>query len=176
MRILVAAVAVSLISSMALAAEPPTRPTELKQLDRLVGNWKMAEFVSKKAVWTPEEIQTSGDVATTKWIMDGWFLEDRKTPAGGAEHLGLWHFDQAEKAYHYTMFLAPGGGRLDITIHWDEKDQAFKGVGSLPNGVTLRTVTRFPDKNTKEWTAVATDAAGVVYQDMKAKEVRTDAK
>ena len=176
MRILVAAVAACLISSIALAAEPPARPAELKELDRLAGTWKVLEFVSKKAVWTPAEVQASGDVATTKWIMDGWFLEDRKTPAGGAEHLGIWHFDRAEKAYHYTMFHAPGGGRLDITIHWDEKAQVFNGVCSMPNGVTMRTTTRFPDKNTKEWTAVATDAAGVVYQDMRAKEVRTDGK
>lgn len=176
MRVLVASVAACLFSSLALAAEPPVRPAELKELDRLVGTWKMAEFVSKKSVWTPEEVRSSGNVATTKWIMNDWFLEDRTASAGGAEHLGIWHFDRSENAYHYTMFLAPGGGRMDLTLHWDEKAQAFKGVGSLPNGVTMRTETRFPDKDTKEWTAVATDAAGVVYQDMKAKEVRTAAK
>lgn len=175
LRILMAAVAVNLISSHAFGADPTARPVELKVLDRLVGTWKVSEFVSKKAEWTPEEVRASGDVATTKWIQEGWFLEDRKTPANGSGHLGIWHFDQAEKAYHYTMFQAPGGNRMDLTVHWDEKAQAFKGESQMPNGVTMRTTTRFPDKNTKAWTAVATDAAGKVYLDMACKEARTDA-
>jgi uncharacterized protein (TIGR03067 family) len=166
-----AAVLISLSSSLAICAEPPARPAKLKEL---VGTWKVAEFVSKKAEWTPQEVRGSGDVATTKWILDGWFLEERKVPANGTEHLGIWHYDQVEKAFHYTMFQAPGGGRMDITIHWDDKTNVFNGEGQLPNGVTMRTATRFPDKNTKEWIAVAVDAAGKVYLDMSAKEVRAD--
>lgn len=175
-HILVAAHAATLIPYFALCAEPPARPAELKNLERLVGTWKVAEFVSKKAEWTPEEIRTSGDVATTKWIMDGWFLEDRKVPAKGTEHLGVWHYDQSEKAFHYTMFQAPGGNRTDFTFQWDSRTETFHGKASLPGGVTIRTITRFPDKNTKAWQAIATDGAGKVYFDMVAKEVRTDAK
>src|SRR5437016_1494342 len=96
LRILMAAIAVNLISSHALSAEPPARPSELKELDRLVGTWKVAEFISKKAEWNPEEVHANGDVATTKWIMDRRFLEDRKLPANGSEHLGIWHYDQTE--------------------------------------------------------------------------------
>jgi hypothetical protein len=179
MPIRVALLSVLLIclrSNEARSAEPPARPAELKELERLAGTWKVAEFVAKKAEWTAEEIRSSGDVATTKWIMDGWFLEDRKAPANGSEHLGIWHYDEAEKVYHYTMFQAPGGVRLDLTVRWDEKNQVFNGQGAMPNGVTMRTTTRFADKNTKVWTAVATDATGKVYLDISAKGVRMDAK
>ena len=174
LQILVSLLVISLTSRFALCAEPPARPAELKELDRLVGTWKVAEFVAKKAEWTPEEVRGSGDVATTKWIMDGWFLEDRKTPANGAEHLGIWHYDQGEKAFHYTMFQVPGGNRADVTVHWNEKTKAFEGTAPHPNGVTMRTSTRFPNKDTKEWTAIATDAAGKVYLDLTCKEVRAD--
>lgn len=176
LRIIVTALLLVLVSSIARSADPPTQTAELKVLDRFVGTWKVAEFTTKKAEWTPEEVQSSGDVATTKWIMDGWFLEDRKVPANGSEHLGIWHYDQAAKAYHYTMFQVPGGNRMDLILNWDDKAQEFKGTASMPNGVTMRTVNRFPDKNTKEWTAIATDAAGKVYLDMKAKEVRVGVK
>lgn len=176
LRILTLVFMVSLVSRIAIGAEPPAPPAELKVLEPLVGTWKVAEFVSKKAEWTPEEVRGSGDVATTKWIMEGWFLEERKVPANGSDHLGIWHYDQGERAYHYTMFQAPGGNRTDITIRWDEKTQVFTGSASLPNGITMRTTTRFVDKDTKKWTAIATDAAGKVYLDMAAKEVRVPAK
>jgi hypothetical protein len=172
--ILAAAFAVCLTSSFALGAEPPAPPPELKLLDPYVGTWKVAEFVGKKAEWTPEEIHTSGDTATTKWIMNGWYLEDRKAPGQGAEHLGIWHYDQEQKAFHYTMFQAPGGYRADFTVRWNEKTKSFNGTANYPNGVTLRTSGRFPDRDTKEWTAIATDAAGKVYLDMKCKEVRVE--
>lgn len=160
------------LSSVAIAAEPLTPPAELKQLDPFVGTWKVTEFVSKKAEWTPEEVHGKGDVATTKWIMDGWFLEDRKVPAHGSEHLGVWHYDQGDKAFHYTMFQSPGGRRTDITIHWNDEARAFVGTVAMPNGITMRTINRFPTKDTKEWQAKATDAAGKVYLDMTCKEIR----
>ena len=72
------------------------------------------------------------------------------------------------------MFQVPGGGRTDITVTWDDKAQVFNGKGSMPNGLTMRTATRFPDKNTKAWTAVVTDAAGKVYLDLSCKEVRVE--
>jgi hypothetical protein len=164
-----------LASSFARCAEPPAPPPELKKLEPYVGTWKVAEFVSKKAEWTPEEVRTSGAVATTKWIMNGWYLEDRNAPGQAAEHLSIWRYDQAEKAYHYTMFQAPGGIHLDFTIRWNEKAQTFDGTAEYPNGVTMRTSGRFPNKDTKEWTAIATDSAGKVYLDMKCKEVRVEA-
>ncbi len=173
-QFLVSLFVTNLTLGVAICADPPARPTELKELDRLVGTWKVAEFVAKKAEWTPEEVRTSGDVATTKWIMDGWFLEDRKSPANGSDHLGIWHYDQGEKAFHYTMFQVPGGNRADFTIHWNAKTQAFEGTAPHPNGVTMRTTSRFPNKDTKEWSAIATDAAGKVYLDIRCKEVRAD--
>lgn len=175
-KILVVAVAFGVVASLARCAEPPAPPAELKVLQPLVGTWKVAEFVSKKAEWTPEEIRTSGDVATTKWVMGGWFLEDRKVPANGTDHLGIWHYDASERVYHYTMFQSPGGNRTDLTIRWDERAKSFTGTASLPNGVTMRTTTRLIDPDTKAWTAIATDAAGKVYLDMAAKEVRVQAK
>lgn len=159
-------------SIIVIAADPPPPPAELKHLEPFVGTWKVAEFVGKKAEWTPEEVRGQGDVATTKWIMNGAFLEDRKVPANGSEHLGIWHYDQGEKSFHYTMFQSPGGSRLDLTMQWNEKTKAFEGTAAMPNGVTMRTSTRFPNKDTKEWQAKATDAAGKVYLDMTCKEVR----
>ena len=172
--ILAAAFAVSLTSSLAICAEPPARPAELKELDRFVGTWKVAELVSKKAEWTPEEVRASGNLSTFKWIMDGWFMEERAIPANGADHLGIWHYDQADKNYRCAMFQVPGGNRMDFTHRWDAKAQVFNGTCAMPNGVTMRSTIRFPDKNTKEWHAIATDAAGKVYLDMTCKEVRAE--
>jgi hypothetical protein len=174
MRLFIAVTAflLSLVPGFARSAEAPQPPAELKALEPFVGTWKVAEFVSKKAEWEPKEVRTSGDVATTKWIMNGWYLEDRKAPGQGTEHLGIWNYDPTEKAFNYTMFQAPGGYRAGFTIRWNEKTQTFDGTAQYPNGVTMKTSDRFPNKDTKEWTAVATDAAGKVYLDMKCKEVR----
>ncbi len=175
MRLLIpaAVVAFSLCSSIARCAEPPALPPELKLLDPYVGTWTVAEFVSKKAEWTPEEVRTSGETATTKWIMNGWYLEERNAPGQGTEHLGIWNYDRAQKAFQFTMYQ-PGGFRADFTLHWNEKTKSFEGTAPYPNGVTMRTTGRFPNKDTKEWTAIATDAAGKVYLDMKCKEIRVE--
>ncbi|MDX1965445.1 MAG: hypothetical protein SFX18_20030 [Pirellulales bacterium] len=163
------------LANLVLAAEPPKLPAQLQALEPLVGTWKVESFVSKKAEWSPAEVRSQGDVATTRWIMDGWFLEDRKAPGSGSEHLGIWHYDQSEQAFHYTMFQSPGGNRTDITIHWNDKSQAFEGVATMPQGVSMRTITRFPDKDTKEWRVLATDAAGKVYLDISCQEKRVPA-
>lgn len=171
--VLITIVLVTNVLPLHAAPENPAPPPEMKELNRLAGSWKVVEIVGKKAEWTPEEVRTKGGSTTmTKWIFDGHFLEDRKTHStDGNMHLGIWSYDAQEKAYHYTMFQT-AHGRTDFTIRWDEKKEALIGTAPMPGGVTMRTTMRFPDADTKDWHAVATDAAGKVYLDMHAVEKR----
>ncbi len=173
-RVILLSLLLVVLSHAAPAAEPPTPPAELKRLEPFVGTWKVEKFVSKQAEWTPVEVQSAGEIATTRWIMDGWFIEDRKAPGAppGPDHLGIWHYEPAEKVYHYTMFQTPGGNRTDLAVRWNDKTAAFEGTASLPNGITMRTISRFPNKDSKEWQAKATDAAGKIYLDITCTEIR----
>ena len=164
----------SLTAFAPLRAEPTAPPvaTEMKELDRVVGTWTQTELVLKQAEWTPKEIRVSGDVAAAKPIMGGRYIEDLKIRAAdGSEHIGLRSFDEAAKVYHYSFF-GSAGNRLEFTFRWDAAAQSFIGTAPMPNGVTMHGTIRFPDKDTKEWHAVATDPSGKVYLDLSSKEVR----
>ena len=172
--ILTLAFIISLITGSPLCAEPAAPPLapELKELDRVVGTWEQKELTLKQAEWTPKEIRVSGNVAAAKPIMGGRYIEDLNIRAAdGSEHIGLWSYDEAAKVYHFSYFPSDGN-RLEFTFRWDAATQSFIGTAPMPNGVTMRSTIRFPDKDTKEWHAVATDASGKVYLHMSSKEVR----
>ena len=178
LRILALTLVISLFANSPLRAEPaaPPLPPELKELDRVVGTWEQKELILKRAEWTPKEIRVSGDVAAAKPIMGGRYIEDLKMRAAdGSEHIGLWSFDEAAKVYHYSFF-GSAGNRLEFTFRWDATAQSFIGTAPMPNGVTMHGTIHFPDKDTKEWHAVATDASGKVYLDMSSKEIRAQKK
>ena len=166
----------SLTAFAPLRAEPAAPPvaTEMKELDRWVGTWKVVSFVSKQAEWCPKETSTSGAVAVTKPILGGHCIEDRTTHSpDGVEHLGIWNWSPEDKAFHYHYFDTAGSRHL-FTFRWDAASQSFACTAPMPNGVTWKGTTRFPDANTKEWHSVATDASGKVYLDIKSKEVRVE--
>lgn len=128
MRLLIpaAVVAFSLCSSIARCAEPPALPPELKLLDPYVGTWTVAEFVSKKAEWTPEEVRTSGETATTKWIMNGWYLEERNSPGQGTEHLGIWNYDRCRRRFN-SPCISRAASAPTLPFTGMRKPRALKG-------------------------------------------------
>ena len=171
MKTLSLILAIYLVSLTSLHSEPVI-PPEMKALNPFLGTWTQAEFVSKVAEWTPKEIRTRGATATTQPIMGGRCLVDERTfPEDGSQHHGVWSWNAEEKAYHFTYF-GEAGDRMEMTGHWDEASQTMTISAPMPNGVTMRSAIHFPDANTKEWHAVATDASGKVYLDMTSKETR----
>ena len=168
MKTLSLILATCLVSLSSLRSEPtaPPVPAEMKELSPFLGTWTVTEFVSKVAEWTPKEVRTQGETATTQPIMGGRCLVD-----DGSGHHGVWSWNAEEKAYHYTYF-GGAGDRIELTARWDAASRTMTTTGTMPNGVTSRGTIHFPDANTKEWHIVATDAAGKVYLDMSAKETR----
>src|SRR4051794_22704868 len=84
--------AICLVCVTSLHSEPSAPiPPEMKALNPFLGTWTQAEFVSKVAEWTPQEIRTRGATATTQPIMGGRCLvDDRTFPEDGAQHHGVW--------------------------------------------------------------------------------------
>jgi hypothetical protein len=166
----------AVLSSLHGEPAAPPIPAEMKALDRFLGTWTEMGFVSKVAEWTPQEVRSKGAVAVTRIILGGRCLADDSVSSDdGAMHHGVWSWNAEEKAYHFTYF-GSAGDRLEVTGHWDEAAQTMTTTAPMPNGVTMRGTIHFPDANTKEWHAVATDAAGKVYLDMTAKQTRGDKK
>jgi hypothetical protein len=153
------------------SAQPPAKPAEVKVLDRLVGNWRF-EWESKPAEWEPKGSKGTG-TTTNEWILDGWFQQHKgKTDDGRLEILEIWTYDQRSKTYRAWGFMAPGGDHFEATGAWDEKSNTLTYRAKGPGGVTIVSTMRFINKDNREATRVATDAAGKLFQDARFKLTR----
>ena len=153
------------------SAQPPGKPAELKVLDRLVGNWRF-EWESQPAEWEPRGSKGTG-TTTNEWILGGWFQQHKgKADDGPLEILEIWTYDQPTQTYRAWGFIAPGGDHFQATGTWDEKSSTLSHQAKGPGDVTIVSTMRFIDRDNREATRVAKDAAGKLYQDARFKLTR----
>jgi hypothetical protein len=158
------------VEGKAGAAKPP-KPAELKVLDRVEGKWRF-EWESKPTAGNPKGSKGSG-TSINEWILDGWFQQHKgKVGDRGPELLEIWTYDQPTKTYRAWGFIGPGGGRYEGTATWDEKASTLNYKGKGPGDVTYVSTWRFIDKDHRESTRVARDAAGKVVEDTLIKLTR----
>jgi hypothetical protein len=153
------------------SAQAPAKPAELKVLDRLLGNWRF-EWESKPAEWEPQGSKGAG-TTTNEWILDGWFQQHKgKSDNGRLEILEIWTYDQPTTTYRAWGFIAPGGDHFEAIGAWDEESSTLSYTAKGPGDVTIESTMRFIDKDHREATRVATDAAGKLFQDARFKLTR----
>ena len=149
-------------------AEPPL-PTELKILERMIGNWD-ATYVSKPAEWTPQELRTTSKV-TRKRILDGYVIQDTCEISDGTETIALTSYDPQMKAYRAWWFNSEGN-KSKSTGQWNSDSKTISYQSDLGNGITVRNSVRFIDNDNEEWNVVIKDGDGKLYLDLNIKTKR----
>ena len=147
----------------------PALPTELKILERMIGNWD-ATSVSKPAEWTPQEVRTTSKV-TRKWILDGHFVQDTAEISDGTQSIALTSYDPQMKAYRAWWFNSKGN-KSTPTGQWDSGSKTISYQSDLGNGITARNSVRFIDMDNEEWNVVIKDGDGKLYLDLNVKSKR----
>ncbi len=172
---IVIALLIAVSAAVALGGEGPAKPPELKVLERFVGTWD-AESVSKPAVWTPKEVRAKY-VEVRELILDGWFVESKGRAADEKGDSTIWMmtYDLARREYREWLFVT-GGFSIQWSGQWDEATKTFSFTGDAGNGVTSKGTTHFIDKDHIEFSILATDSDGKVYQDMKGNMTRQGGK
>jgi hypothetical protein len=104
---------------------PPKPGPEHKVLDPLVGTWN-----AKVKMWLEpgKEPTTSDGKMTTKWIMDGLFLEqsvDGKFMDMPFKGLGVTGYDPTKKKYVGTWIDSMGPGIMIMEGTYDEKTKTL---------------------------------------------------
>ncbi len=150
-------------------AQPPDKPPEIKILERYIGKWKF-EMISKQAEWNPKESRYSG-TSTNEWALDGWFQHHKVKHDSGTEGIDMMTYDPRKKKYRSWSFDSFGFSN-EMTGTWDEKAKTLTTKGDLEEGVTVISVMRFLDNDTREVTYVAKDAKGKIYLDIRGKVTR----
>jgi hypothetical protein len=126
------AVAAALVVAIQLTAQAqfgPAKPgPEHKVLDPLVGTW-----AAKMKMWLEpgKEPTTSDGTMTTKWIMDGLFLEqsvDSKFMNMPFKGLGITGYDPNKKKYVGTWIDSMGPGIMIMEGTYDDKTKTFTTV------------------------------------------------
>jgi hypothetical protein len=150
------------------SADPPL-PSELKILERMIGNWD-ATSVSKVAEWTPQEVRTTSKV-TRKWILDGYFVQDTAEISDGTQSIALTSYDPQMNAYRAWWFNSEGN-KSKSTGQWDSGSKTISYTSDLGNGITVRNSVRFIDMDNEEWNVVIKDGDGKLYLDLNIKSKR----
>jgi hypothetical protein len=152
------------------SAAEPTKPPELKLLEKFVGTWD-CEVVVKPAVWTPKE-KREKSVEVNEMSLDGWFLHGTsKTTDGKTNAILMNTYDPAKKEYRIWRFTS-GGSCEEMTGKWDEATATLTIATELGHDVTQTAAFHLIDKDHREYHVVAKDSDGKVYLDVQATVTR----
>ena len=155
--------AVSCLGQQAPAAEP-TKPPELKVLERFVGTWD-CEVVLKPAKWMREE-KREKSVEVNEMSLDGWFLHgSSKTMDGKTNAILMNTYDPVQKNYRIWRFMS-GGSCEEMRGQWDEATSTLTITTDLGHGITQKAAFHLIDKDRREYHVVAKDGDGKVYLDL----------
>lgn len=150
--------------------EGPSKPPELKVLERFVGTWD-CDAVMKPAVWTPEEVREKS-VEVNELVLDGWFLHGSSKTQDGKTRATLMNtYDPVQKKFRVWRF-APGGSCTELTGRWDEATSTLTVTTDLGNGITSKEAFHLIDKDRREYHVVAKDGDDKVYLDIHATVTR----
>jgi hypothetical protein len=139
---------------MAEMMKPPPRPTELDQLDPLVGRW---EGTAEMRIAGMDKPMTFHGTSTTAWEADRWALVERSegTMEEGGKYAGLgtWSWDSKARVFRQTWIDNHGGsGSGTATYDASTKTWHMKARSSGPRGSTVGEGTvKLSDSNTMEW-------------------------
>lgn len=149
-------------AAAARSAEPdPSKPTELKVLDRLVGKWD-SESVSRVAEWTPKEVRATG-VLTREWVLEGRYVQETNQQTD-ADAMVMFTYDTSKRAHRSWLFNSQGIN-IETSGQWDEKTQTLTSTSELANGLSNTATIQFLDADTHKWTAIVKDGQGKVFFD-----------
>jgi hypothetical protein len=148
----------------ALGDEGPSKPPELKVLERFVGAWD-CEVVMKPAEWTPKEAREKS-VEVNELVMGGWFLQgSSKTRNGEPRAILMNTYDPVQKKFRIWQFT-PGGFCKEFTGQWNEATSTLTVTTDFGKGITCKAAFHFIDKDHREYHVAAKDGDGKVYLDI----------
>jgi hypothetical protein len=139
------------------------RPEELKVLGRLAGTWE-AVVVSKPAVWTPKQTETTA-TWQREWILNERFLLATRTDGNETSQLSLFSCDPQSRDYRYWSFT-PDGSPSQSRGGWIASEQAFAFQSEPRDGKTMTMSVRFVSDDQHEWQLTVLDDDGTKYLDM----------
>jgi hypothetical protein len=141
-------------------------PPELKTLEGMVGKWS-DEGVTKVAAWTPEEVRFKGE-SEKFWILGGKYIFSESKDA-----IFLSTYSAAEKAVKMWHFNAAGYVH-EWTGQWDDGRNTLTLKTDLDGNPTVSSIFKHTvtDKDTINWSAIATDRTGKVYHHIEATSKR----
>jgi hypothetical protein len=139
------------------------RPEELKVLGRLAGTWE-AVVVSKPAVWTPKQTETTA-TWQREWILNERFLLATRTDGNETSQLSLFSYDPQSRDYRYWSFT-PDGSPSQSRGGWIASEQAFAFQSEPRDGKTMTMSVRFVSDDQHEWQLTVLDDDGTKYLDM----------
>ena len=155
---------IALTAAAALGEEGPSKPQELKVLEKFVGTWD-CDVVVKSAVWTPKEVRDK-TVEVNEMVLDGWFLQGTsKTRDGKVNALLMNSYDPIRKRFRVWRFT-PGGLCEEMVGRWDEPTATLTITNDLGNGITSTATFHLIDKDHREYHVTARDTDGKVYLDV----------
>lgn len=149
---------------------PPKPVAELKVLERYVGSWE-SESTFKPSAWMPKGGKAKS-AFTTKWTLDGRFVEGTSKDEDKVERMWLTTYDPHKKAYRGWYFDSMST-ITESRGQWDEETKTMTMTGSDPEaGLTSKSTSKFIDKDTVEYTLVVKDKEGKVMWDQVTKSTR----
>ena len=125
-------------SQSGMSAGPNTKVEELKPLDRYAGKW----------TGTVEGLNATSE-ATTEWILDGRFLQQKYSSSDGRSGLIVRGYDTTAHNYVMTIFDSTGVTML-LRGTWNEAQQSLIMTGTVGEN-TVNMTSSFPDENTENW-------------------------
>ena len=137
---------------------------ELKVLNRMIGKWDTVA-VSKQAEWTPQEIRTTGRTIST-WTLNRSLVMVNTRNSDGTQGITLSAYDSQKKAFRSWWFGSEGYFNKSMG-KWDELTETLTSHAVLDDGLSMRTATRFINKDHHDVRVVITDDKGKLYFDCK---------
>lgn len=136
---------------------PQPHPPELMVLERLRGTWDVT--VNTRA----PQAGTTKHVETYEWVLDRRFLRgETSQKPDGTQDMFMATYDPAIKGYRFWIFSSSGFFVEMPKGAWDERTQSMEWKSPPQMDITFRGQWTFPDKDTRQWTALLKDWKGTV--------------
>lgn len=163
----------------AMAAKQRARPSELNQLDFLVGKWSSTTQATMPG---SEEVMRGSCDSETSWGVNKRYLvtkfdADLGGDMGGMAGLEIWTWDPSINRYR-TWWFDDWGVTGEGTAWYEPKGAVWRIEASMYNTVegqktTAKGTMRVVDRDTIEWTWAEYDALGLIkYYEMNGTQTR----
>lgn len=157
------------------AQTPPQGPAkevpELQVLTCYVGSWEVV-----MALGEAPTVPIAKGKSTSKWILDGRFLEQTGTIQEGDNGKSikvttLMTFDVEKKTYRSWTFTS-NGQATEQEGKWDPATQTMTSTSCATPGITVTTTANFAEAGIEKWKITTMNGAGVVLRTVVGKNTR----